>query len=142
MNTAIPNMETRKGTMEVGSPAVDSTISNPLRELEFYFKIDAIGAKAGIQSQNFTNGFYKPPVFSSHYEQRDTTGWWLWKMSGIRRPTAPRYSAQLKHATTIFYDSLDTKRFLLYPADYRETDIHRIENAHGELRVGDNYASW
>jgi hypothetical protein len=133
LNTTIPNIEPIKGSFEVGNAAVDSTISYPLGELEFYFKIDAIGAKAGIQSHAFANGSYKPPVFSNHYEQCDTTGWWLWKISGICSPKAPRYSARLKYSTTIFYDSRDTKRFLFHPADCRETDIYTAENAHGEM---------
>jgi hypothetical protein len=101
--------------------------------LSFAFKVDTIRARNSAPPQTFTNGFYKPPVRSTHYEQLDSTGWHLWTTSGVSQATQPtQLPTANRYSTSIFYDAVNTQRFLFHPADCRTVNISTIENASGE----------
>lgn len=108
---------------------IDVTMSDP--NLSFQFKIDAIRARHDAPPQSFTNGSYKPPVESNHYEQSGTTEWRQWTINGVSPATAAPSPITQAYSTSIFYDAI-TKRFLFHPADCRTINISTIENEHGD----------
>jgi hypothetical protein len=104
--------------------------------LLFAFKVDTIEAAPNVVPQFFAaNGFYKPPIRKNHYEESDSTGWMLWTTNAIVPITAAQLAqvpSANRYATTVFYDGVDTNRFLFHPADCRTLHISTVQNAHGE----------
>lgn len=109
-------------------------MSNP--NLSFLFKIDSIQARPGAPPQAFINGHYKPPVQPDHYEQVDSTEWYQWTVNGVSRVTEPSLPYPVTYSTSVFYDSINTKRFLFHPADCRTVDISAIEQGDAGERWG------
>lgn len=106
------------------------------QSLRFLFSIDSIRARPDAPPQTFTNGHYKPPVQHDCYTQTSSTGWCQWTMNGVSQVTAPPIPLPVSYATSIFYDDINTKRFLFHPKDCRTVDISAIEQGPAHERWG------
>jgi hypothetical protein len=100
--------------------------------LSFQFKIDIIRERNDAPSQSFSHGAYKPPVERDHCEQLNTTGWCQWTMNGISATNVSPPPMHQAYSTSVFYDAIDTKRFLFHPADCQTTNISAVEKSNGE----------
>lgn len=103
--------------------------------LSFFFKIETIQARDDAPRESFAYGFYKPPIRIDHCERTGSTGWHRWTMDDISPISAPQSSPR-SYSTSVFWDGVNTNRFLFHPKDCQRVNISDIEDKAAGERFG------